>query len=48
MIEEKITCGGCGEDAEEVSIAHGCEDCGEDVCQNCFIFEENICTNCEK
>jgi len=38
-------CPSCGRD-ENVSIAHECENCGKNVCQEC-IDDENICSYCK-
>lgn len=35
------------EDKESQS-AHGCDDCGEYVCQNCYNFETGTCLNCDE
>jgi hypothetical protein len=32
---------------EEGQPAHGCENCDTTVCQDCFNFTCNICSNCE-
>ena len=42
----KEYCKVCGEDEDEVSIAHLCEDCDRYVCQTCYDFTENLCDEC--
>ena len=28
--------------------AHNCDNCGKEVCQNCFNHENNLCIDCDE